>query len=150
MALALVVSLAAPVTAQALTDPPRLNPATANYFAAAKKDTSKKKTTKKKTTKKKTNGISVNGDQSSIGSGNLPTSSANTNTIKTLLQIAFGIIGAFALLSMTASGFKYITSGGDPGKTSEAKKGIVFALVGLMIAISAEAIVAFVIRRGAP
>lgn len=81
---------------------------------------------------------------------NLPQSKANTNTVKSILQVVFGIIGAFALLMMTASGFKYITSAGDAGKTSEAKKGVLFALVGLTIAITAEAIVAFVIHRGAP
>ncbi len=47
-------------------------------------------------------------------------------------------------------GSSNVTSGGDPGKTSEAKKGVAFALVGLALAISAEAIAAFVIHRGAP
>ncbi len=79
----------------------------------------------------------------------LPQVNANQDTLKNIIQIALGVIGAFALLSMTLSGFKYITSGGSPEKTSEAKKGIIFALVGLMIAIMAEAIVAFVVNWGA-
>jgi hypothetical protein len=121
--------------------------------AAAKKKPGKgsskpSKKPSKKPPKKKPGSISTN--QSPIKSGNLPTSQANSNTIKTILQIVFGIIGAFALLSMTASGLKYVTSAGDPGKTSEAKKGIIFALMGLMIAVTAEAIVAFVIHWGAP
>ncbi len=85
-----------------------------------------------------------------IDPSNLPRSNAWPSTIKTLLQAALGIIGAFAFLSMTLSGLKYITSGGDPGKTSEAKKGIVFALVGLAIAIAAEAIVTFVVNWASP
>ena len=79
----------------------------------------------------------------------LPQVNATQSTLKNIIQIGLGIIGAFALLSMTLSGFKYITSGGSPEKTSEAKKGIIFALVGLMIAIMAEAIVAFVVNWGA-
>lgn len=79
----------------------------------------------------------------------LPQVNATQSTLKNIIQIALGVIGAFALLSMTLSGFKYITSGGSPEKTSEAKKGIIFALVGLMIAIMAEAIVAFVVNWGA-
>ena len=79
----------------------------------------------------------------------LPQVNATQDTLKNIIQIALGVIGAFALLSMTLSGFKYITSGGSPEKTSEAKKGIIFALVGLMIAIMAEAIVSFVINWGA-
>lgn len=79
----------------------------------------------------------------------LPEVNATQNTIKNIIQIALGIAGAFALMSMTSSGLKYITAAGDPQKTSEAKKGVVFALVGLMLAVSAEAIVAFVVHRGA-
>jgi hypothetical protein len=85
-------------------------------------------------------GISPNG---------LPDTSADDNTLQTVLQIFFGIIGAFAVLNITASGFKYITSSGDPQKTSEAKKGVAFALVGLAIAISAEAIVTFLVDKAA-
>lgn len=76
----------------------------------------------------------------------LPDAQPNQGTIQNIIQIALGIIGAFALLSMTASGLKYITSAGDPQKTSEAKKGVVFSLVGLAIAVAAEAIVAFVVH----
>ena len=87
---------------------------------------------------------------SDIKPGGLPDTLATSSTVQTIIQIVFGIIGAFALMSMTASGLKYITAAGDAGKVSEAKKGIIFALVGLMVAVSAEAIVAFVVHKGAP
>jgi hypothetical protein len=67
--------------------------------------------------------------------------------LKAILEIAFGVIGAFALLIITVSGFRYITSGGNPEKTAKAKSGIVYSLVGLVVAITAEAIVAFVVNR---
>lgn len=83
----------------------------------------------------------------SINAGNLPEPSANRNELTTILSIAFGIIGAFALLIITVSGMRYITSGGNPEKTAKAKSGIVYSLVGLVVAISAEAIVTFVVKR---
>ena len=79
--------------------------------------------------------------------GNLPDVKANKDNISKIMTIVFGIIGAFAVLNITLSGFKYITSAGDAQKTSEAKNGIVYSLIGLVIAITAEALVVFVVKR---
>ncbi len=84
-------------------------------------------------------------DRTQVAAGELPHVAADQKTLKTILSILFGIIGAFALLSIVASGLRYITSQGDTQKTAEAKNGIIYSLVGLVIALSAEAIVAFVI-----
>jgi len=67
--------------------------------------------------------------------------------IPTILSIVFGIVGALALLFITISGLRYITSAGDPQKTAQAKEGIIYALVGLAIAISAESLVSFFIGK---
>ena len=83
----------------------------------------------------------------SISAGNLPTPSANRNEVTTILSIVLGIIGALALLMITISGMRYITSAGNPEKTAKAKNGIVYSLVGLVVAISAEALVTFVVKR---
>lgn len=83
----------------------------------------------------------------SISGGHLPHAAATPDTVKAILQIVFGIIGALALLMITVSGLRYITSAGSPEKTSRAKDGIVYAVVGLVIAISAEAIVTYVVSR---
>ena len=74
-------------------------------------------------------------------------SPANGGDLQAILQILLGIIGAFALLIITISGMRYITSGGNPEKTAKAKNSLVYALVGLVVAISAEAIVTFVVKR---
>jgi uncharacterized membrane protein YidH (DUF202 family) len=81
-----------------------------------------------------------------INPGGLPDVKANTDTIQKVLGIIFGIIGAFAFLNIVFSGFKYVTSAGDPQKTSEAKNGIVYSVVGLIIAIVAEAFIVFIVR----
>ena len=84
-----------------------------------------------------------------ISPGNLPQVGAGTNPnpIPIVLDIAFGIAGALAVLMITISGLRYITSAGNPEKTSRAKNGIVYSMVGLVIAIAAEAIVSFVGNR---
>lgn len=76
----------------------------------------------------------------------LPQSDAGQSTLKSILQVVLGIIGAFAFLNITASGMKYISSAGNPQRASEAKNGIVYSLIGLALAISAEAIVSFVVK----
>lgn len=88
-----------------------------------------------------TNGLSH------ICQGDLPTAPADTGALQSVLAIVFGIVGAAALLIIVVSGLRYITSAGDPQKTAKAKNGIIYALVGLIIAITAEAIVAFVVNK---
>jgi len=85
----------------------------------------------------------------SISSGGLPRvdTGNGSNTIPNILGIVFGIAGALALLIITVSGLRYILSAGDPEKTAKAKDGIIYALVGLVIAVTAEAIVVFVVNR---
>jgi len=80
-----------------------------------------------------------------VSPGGLPTPNADSHAIQVILGIVFGIIGGIALLMATISGLRYITSGGDPQKAANARNGLIFALVGLLIALSAEAIVAFVL-----
>jgi hypothetical protein len=82
-----------------------------------------------------------------ISPGSLPQPQANSGELSTILSIVFGIIGALALLMITISGLRYVLSAGSPEKTAKAKSGIVYSLVGLVVAISAEAIVAFVVNR---
>jgi hypothetical protein len=82
-----------------------------------------------------------------INPGTLPKTSASNTTIKTILGIAFGTIGGLALLMITISGLRYVLAAGDPQKMSKAKDGLIYALVGLAIAIAAESIVAFVAGR---
>jgi hypothetical protein len=80
-----------------------------------------------------------------VDPGNLPHISADSSNLKTLLDIAFGILGALSLLMITISGFRYVLSAGDPQKTASAREGIVYALVGLIIAITAGSIITFVV-----
>lgn len=77
----------------------------------------------------------------------LPHTAASSGTLKTILNIVFGIVGGLSLLFVTIGGFRYVVSQGDPQAIGKAKNTIIYALVGLVIAIAAQAIVTFVIGR---
>ena len=61
--------------------------------------------------------------------------------INTLLYI----VGILAVLMIVYGGVQYATSAGDAGKVQKAKNIILYAVVGLLIAILAYAIVNFVV-----
>lgn len=87
---------------------------------------------------------------SEIAPGNLPNQAKTglgESQLTAILAITFGIIGALALLVLVISGLRYVISSGDPARISKAKDGIIYSLIGLMIALTAEAIVAFVVKR---
>lgn len=57
------------------------------------------------------------------------------------------IVGVASVIMIMIGGFKYITSSGDPTNTKSAKDTILFAVVGIVVAIFGEAIVLFVLNR---
>ncbi len=62
------------------------------------------------------------------------------NFVEILLQVVAYVAVGFLIWG----GFKYMKSEGDPGKISEAKKAILNAIIGLVIALASVAIVDFV------
>ncbi|QQS69111.1 hypothetical protein IPP75_04285 [Candidatus Saccharibacteria bacterium] len=67
-------------------------------------------------------------------------------SIPEILRIVFGISGSVALLIIVISGLRYILASGDPAKMAQAKKGILYAVIGLAIALSGYSIVTLVVR----
>jgi heme/copper-type cytochrome/quinol oxidase subunit 2 len=57
------------------------------------------------------------------------------------------IIGAVAVIMLIYGGFRYTTSGGDSGAVTTAKNTILYAIVGIIVAIVAYAVVNFVITQ---
>lgn len=76
----------------------------------------------------------------------LPQTTASHSEVQVVLNIIIGIIAALSLLFITIGGFRYILSQGDPQGVAKAKGTVLYALIGLVIAIVAESIVAFVIQ----
>jgi hypothetical protein len=62
------------------------------------------------------------------------------------LKIVFGVAGAIAMLIVVISGFRYIISAGDPAKMAQAKKSILYAVIGLAVSMAAFSIVALVVK----
>jgi hypothetical protein len=79
--------------------------------------------------------------------GSLPNTAATGATVKVILSIVFGIVGALSLLFITIGGFRYVISQGDPQTVSKAKNTILYAIIGLVVAISAQAIVTFIVGK---
>jgi flagellar basal body-associated protein FliL len=77
---------------------------------------------------------------------NLPAVSADANALKIILQIVFGVVGSLAVLFVVIGGFKFVLSNGDPNETKKARETIQYAVIGLVLALSAEVIVSFVIK----
>ena len=65
--------------------------------------------------------------------------------IKTIVNVILYILGAVAVLMIVLGGIRYTTSGGDSTGVTNAKNTIIYAVVGLVIAIMAFAIVNFVL-----
>lgn len=71
----------------------------------------------------------------------LPTTSGNF--VQNALYIVFGLLGAISVIIIIWAGMKYTLSGGDPNKTAEAKNQILYAAIGIGIALTAGTIVRF-------
>lgn len=78
-----------------------------------------------------------------IESGALPQGDTD-DQVQAILTFIFGLSGAIALLVIVVSGFRYILSAGEPERINKAKNGVIYALIGLILVITAQAIVAFV------
>ena len=70
---------------------------------------------------------------------------ALSNTAVNLINIAIAIIGLVAVVVIVIGGIMYATSLGEPGKMTQAKNMIIYAVIALIVAVSAWAIVQTVI-----
>ena len=87
------------------------------------------------------------GNCTADGTG-LPNVSANSGQITQVLQIAFGIIGVIAVVVIIIGAIELMTSlGGNPEAAKKARNTIIYAAIGLIVAISAEFIVTFVLNK---
>ena len=67
--------------------------------------------------------------------------------IGSVVNILMFILGAVSTIMIVIGGIKYVTSNGDSSSIQSAKNTIMYAVIGLVVAISASAIVAFVLGR---
>jgi hypothetical protein len=67
--------------------------------------------------------------------------------VQNALTISVSVAAVIAVVFMIVNGIKYITSAGESAKTEEAQKGIIAALIGLIVVGVAYLIVRFVVTR---
>lgn len=76
---------------------------------------------------------------------NTPSSVGSIMT--SITNILFWVVGVASVIALIIGALQYITSTGDPGRTKTAKDTIMYAVIGLVVAILAFAIVNFVLGR---
>lgn len=67
--------------------------------------------------------------------------------IKNIVNILLYALGAVAVVMIVIGGIKYTTSNGDSSAVTSAKNTILYAVIGLVVALLAYAIVNFVITN---
>lgn len=66
--------------------------------------------------------------------------------VQDALNWVYSMAGIVAVIFIIKSGIDYMTSAGNPGKTSKATQGLIMSIVGLIIVILAGVITAFVVN----
>lgn len=69
----------------------------------------------------------------------------DTGVFKQVTNTILYIVGIIAVVMLIIGGIKYVISGGDAKKVTDAKNTVLYAIIGLVIAFLAFAIVNFVI-----
>jgi TRAP-type C4-dicarboxylate transport system permease small subunit len=77
----------------------------------------------------------------------LPNVAANASTVSVVTTLVFQVIALIATLFIVWGGITYSRSNGDPGAIKQAKETIIYALLGLIITLFAQAIVGFVLGK---
>ena len=67
--------------------------------------------------------------------------------IKTIVNVLLFILGAVAVIMIVIGGIRYTISQGDSSAITSAKNTILYAVIGLVVALLAYAIVNFVIAQ---
>lgn len=89
----------------------------------------------------------INYALSLVSKSPLPDTKATEPTVQIILNIVFVIVGALAFLMLVIAGFRYVIYGSDPAKVAEARKQILYALIGLVLVAMAATIVNFILNR---
>ena len=83
-----------------------------------------------------------------INSIGLPTSTKNVGSALTnIISLLLALVGMLAILFILIGAIQFAYSRGNPKNTQTARETILYACVGLILAVAAYAIVAFVTRN---
>ena len=75
---------------------------------------------------------------------NNPNKWSEASAIASIFQVAIAAAGLVAVAFIVINAIQMSTSNGNPEKVKKARNGIIYAVIGLIIVITAEAIILFV------
>lgn len=81
-----------------------------------------------------------------LASNENPVSGSDGVLLRVVNILSF-VVGVAAVLMVMLGGFKYVTSAGDANSIASAKNTILYAIIGLIVFLLSQGIIAFVIRR---
>lgn len=67
------------------------------------------------------------------------------SNIANIIDALLYLIGAIAIIMIVAGGFRFVTSRGDQNAVQQAKNMILYAVIGIVLALLAKVIVTFVV-----
>jgi hypothetical protein len=77
----------------------------------------------------------------------LPAVNLGSDQLHQVLSIVFGTLAALSVLMIVISGLRFVIAQGDSQEIAKARKTIIYSLAGLVVALIAEGIVAFVLGK---
>lgn len=86
-----------------------------------------------------------NGVDCAKGDDQSPKLFGNNGVFSTITNVLLFIIGAISVIMLIIGGIRYTVSGGDASAVTAAKNTILYAIVGIIVALLAYAIVNFVV-----
>jgi magnesium-transporting ATPase (P-type) len=89
---------------------------------------------------------SIQGAVDSVQPANAATGSLQTN-IKNIINVMLILIGIVAVIMLIVGGFRYVLSNGNEKAVSGAKDTILYAVIGIVVALLSFAIVNFVLGQ---
>lgn len=85
------------------------------------------------------------GTDASVCTGRTVNNPVNT-TLSNVIQLIIMATAFASVITIMIAGFRYITSSGNPETTNSAKNAILFAVLGLVIALAGQLLVSYVLR----
>ena len=76
-----------------------------------------------------------------------PTVNPVISVLKTVINVISLILGIVAVVVIIISGFRMVLGGSDPSTISSSRDAIIYAAIGILVAVFAQAIVVFVLDK---
>jgi hypothetical protein len=89
---------------------------------------------------------SIQDGLNSVDSSNPATRRPLSERIREVVNVILFVLGAIAVIMIIIGGIRYVVSAGDSGAITGAKNTILYAVIGLVVALLAFAIVNFVVN----